>query len=160
MIIKIFKDTFFNRYRRKRPKVDASIFDSALSHTRRSDASKKREENSVSAFGRFRLWTSFGSSPVSVKLVFTIRSFWFRAPTFLKRWRIANCRRPKLYKVTRQLQNTHPLTAFNTNYKNIILGIFILTRSISRPNWRQFLSTITLLIVLTAFLIIWSISEF
>ena len=43
-----------NRYKRKRPKVDASIFDSALSHTRRSDASEKREENSV-------------SSPVSVK---------------------------------------------------------------------------------------------
>ena len=30
-----------NRYRRKRPKVDASIFDSTLSHTRRWDASKK-----------------------------------------------------------------------------------------------------------------------
>ena len=29
-------------HRRKRPKVDASIFDSALSHTRRSDASKKK----------------------------------------------------------------------------------------------------------------------
>ena len=28
----------FNRYRRKRPKVDASIFDTVLSHTRRSDA--------------------------------------------------------------------------------------------------------------------------
>ena len=47
--------------------MDASIFDSALSHTRRSDASKKREEKSVSTFGRFRLWTSFESSPVSVK---------------------------------------------------------------------------------------------
>ena len=57
-----------NRHRRKRPKVDASIFDSALSHTRRSDVSKKREENSVSTFGRFRLWTSFESSPVSVKV--------------------------------------------------------------------------------------------
>ena len=34
-----------NRYRRKRPKLDASIFDSALSHNRRSDASEKREEN-------------------------------------------------------------------------------------------------------------------
>ena len=56
-----------NRHRRKRPKVDASIFDSVLSHTRRSDASKKREENSVSSFGRFRLCTSFESSPVSVK---------------------------------------------------------------------------------------------
>ena len=32
----------FNRYRRKRPKVDASIFDSARSHTRRSDASEKK----------------------------------------------------------------------------------------------------------------------
>ena len=61
-----------NRYRRKRPKVDASIFDSALSHTRRSDASEKREEYSVSTFGRFRLWTSFESSPVSVK------AFYFR----------------------------------------------------------------------------------
>ena len=39
---------------RKRPKVDASIFDSVLSHTRRSDASEKRVENSVSTFGRFR----------------------------------------------------------------------------------------------------------
>ena len=58
----------FNPYRRKRPKVDASIFDSALSHIRRSDASEKREENSVSTFGRFRLWISFESSPVSVKL--------------------------------------------------------------------------------------------
>ena len=28
---------------------------------------KKREENSVSTFGRFRLCTSFESSPVSVK---------------------------------------------------------------------------------------------
>ena len=33
---------YFNRYRRKRPKVDASIFDSALSQTRRSDASEKK----------------------------------------------------------------------------------------------------------------------
>ena len=57
-----------NRYRRKRPKVDASIFDLALSHTRRPDASEKREEKSVSTFGRFRLWTSFESSPLSVKI--------------------------------------------------------------------------------------------
>ena len=56
-----------NQYRRKRPKVDASIFNSALSHTRRWDAAEKREENSVSIFGRFHLWTSFESSPVSVK---------------------------------------------------------------------------------------------
>ena len=58
---------FFNRYRRKRPKMDARIFESALSHPRRSDASEKREEKSVSTFGRFRLWTSFESSPVSVR---------------------------------------------------------------------------------------------
>ena len=46
--------------------MDASIFDAALSYTGRSDASEKREKNSVSTFGRFRLWTSFESSPVSV----------------------------------------------------------------------------------------------
>ena len=57
----------FDRYRRKLPKVDASIFDSALSHTRRSDASEKKEENSVSSFGSFRLRTSLESSPLSVK---------------------------------------------------------------------------------------------
>ena len=61
------KIEIFNRYRRKRPKVDASIFDSALSHTRRSDASEKKSENSVSTFERFRLCTSFESSPVSVE---------------------------------------------------------------------------------------------
>ena len=55
------KRTFeiFRKLRVNRPKVDASILDSALSHTRRSNASEKREENSVSTFGRFRLWTSF-----------------------------------------------------------------------------------------------------
>ena len=42
------------------------FFDSALSHTRRSDTSEKREEISVSTFGRFRLCTSFESSSVSV----------------------------------------------------------------------------------------------
>ena len=36
--------SYFNRYRRKRPKVDASIFDSALSHTRRSEASDKKKK--------------------------------------------------------------------------------------------------------------------
>ena len=50
-----------NRYNRRRPKVDASIF---VARTRR----KKREENSVSTFGRFRLWTSFESSSLSVKI--------------------------------------------------------------------------------------------
>ena len=34
----------FNRYRRKRSKENASIFDSALSHTRRSDSSEKNEK--------------------------------------------------------------------------------------------------------------------
>ena len=34
----------YNRYRRKRPIVDANIFDSAVSHTRRSDASEKRRK--------------------------------------------------------------------------------------------------------------------
>ena len=33
---------------------------------------KKREENSVSTFGRFRLWTSFESSRVSLKLKFNL----------------------------------------------------------------------------------------
>ena len=36
------KDLRVNRNRRRRPKVDASIFDSALSHTRRSEASEKK----------------------------------------------------------------------------------------------------------------------
>ena len=52
--IHIFLYFIFNRYRRKRPKVDASIFDSAVSDTRRPDASEKREENSVeNNFWRF-----------------------------------------------------------------------------------------------------------
>ena len=36
--------------------------------TRRLDASEKREEKSVSTFGRFCLLTSFESSPVSVEV--------------------------------------------------------------------------------------------
>ena len=54
--VSIFCGKFLNRYRRKRPKVDASIFDSALSDTRRSDALEQRKENSVSTFGRLRLY--------------------------------------------------------------------------------------------------------
>ena len=42
-----------NRNRRKRPKVDARIFGSALSHTRRSGTSKKREKIA------YPLWTFF-----------------------------------------------------------------------------------------------------
>ena len=30
---------------------------------------EKREENSVSTFGRFRLWTSFESSPASLNIL-------------------------------------------------------------------------------------------
>ena len=66
MVIRILT---INRYRRKRPKVDASISDSALSHSHRSDVAEKREDNSVSTSGRFRLWTSFESSPVSVNII-------------------------------------------------------------------------------------------
>ena len=62
------KSNILNRYMRKRSKVNASIFDSALSHIRRSNESEKKEENSVSTFGRFRPWTSFESSPVSFKV--------------------------------------------------------------------------------------------
>ena len=69
----LWNRNIFNRYRRKRPKVDAGIFDSALSHTRRSDTSEKRDENSVSTFGRFRLCTTFASSPVSVNNKFIFR---------------------------------------------------------------------------------------
>ena len=63
----------FNRYRRKRPKVDASIFDSVVPSRYRvilvaRTRPKKREEKSVSTFGRFLMWTSFESSPVSVKV--------------------------------------------------------------------------------------------
>ena len=48
--------------------MDASIFDPVVSHTGCSDASEKRRRKILaSTFGRFRLWTSFESSPVSVK---------------------------------------------------------------------------------------------
>ena len=51
---------------------------------------KKREENSVSTFGRFSLWTSFESSPVSVKThyqAYTVILFYnkgFRFDVYLK----------------------------------------------------------------------------
>ena len=41
----------------------------AESYSSLGRVAKKREENSVSTFGRFRLWTSFESSPVSVKKI-------------------------------------------------------------------------------------------
>ena len=34
-------------------------FHSGLSHTRRSDASEKRKDDSMSTFGQIRLWRSF-----------------------------------------------------------------------------------------------------
>ena len=56
-----------NRYRRKQPKVDAIFFRlGAESDSSLSDASEKKEGNSVSTFGRYRLWISFDCSPVSV----------------------------------------------------------------------------------------------
>ena len=63
----------FNRYRRKRPKVDASIFDSVLSHTRRSDASEKREENSVVALRS--LLDVFACGQVSSPRLYRLRFF-------------------------------------------------------------------------------------
>ena len=43
------------------------IFGSALSHTHRSDPLEKKEKKKRGHFGQIRLWTSFESSPVSVK---------------------------------------------------------------------------------------------
>ena len=47
---------------------------------------RKREENSVSTFGRLRLWTSFESSPVSVKveLKILVNAFVLRLNTTLQ----------------------------------------------------------------------------
>ena len=68
------KPYYHIRYRRKRSKVDAIFFDSARSHTRRSDASEKEKKIFASTFGQIRLWTTFESSPVSVK-EFRIQKF-------------------------------------------------------------------------------------
>ena len=46
----VITDFRFDRYRLKRPKVDSSFFDSAMSHTRRSDASEKGEGNTRDHF--------------------------------------------------------------------------------------------------------------
>ena len=57
-------------------------FDAALSHTRRSDAAeKKQEENSLHTLDQIRLWTIFESSPVSVKIKKSIKVH-FRAYSF------------------------------------------------------------------------------
>ena len=56
-----------NRSWRKRQKVDASIFDSALSHTRRSDASEKKEKKiACPLLDVFACVQNFESSPVLV----------------------------------------------------------------------------------------------
>ena len=50
--------------------MDASIFDSALSHTRRSNASKKKEENSVVALrSLLNLSVKFKFKMVSFNLI-------------------------------------------------------------------------------------------
>ena len=59
----------FNRYSRKRPKVDAGIFNSALSHTRRSDATEKRKKIACP------LSDVFSCGQVSSPRLFRIRSF-------------------------------------------------------------------------------------
>ena len=53
--IQVLSVNYFNRYRRICTKVDASIFDSALSHTRRSEGSEKKQENT-----RVRVLTCIG----------------------------------------------------------------------------------------------------
>ena len=66
--LKIAEKQRFNRYRRICTKVNASIFDSALSQTRRSDASEKKEKKILaSTLVQICLWTRFESSLVSVK---------------------------------------------------------------------------------------------
>ena len=70
----VAKRSSFNHYRRKHSKVNASIFAKirlgAESYSSLGRVGKK--ENSVSTFGRFRLRTSFESSPVSVNRLIEI----------------------------------------------------------------------------------------
>ena len=61
-----------NRYRRKRPKVDASIFDSALSLTRRSEASKKGKKIACP------LLDVFACGQVSSPRLYRLRFFYLR----------------------------------------------------------------------------------
>ena len=93
----------FNRYKKIFTKVDARIFDSTLSHTFRSDASEKEEENTRVHFGanspvhNFRVLACIGlggvekvvfSSPVSVNLIQAKKFGYFpnfkRAKTYLQ----------------------------------------------------------------------------
>ena len=60
-----------NRYRRKRSKVNASVFDSALSHTRRSNTSEKKE-NSVVALRS--LLNVFACGQVSSPRLYRLKS--------------------------------------------------------------------------------------
>ena len=93
-----------NRYRRKRPKVDASIFDSALSHTRRSEASEKKKNILASTSERFRLWTSLEASPVSFKFSCLKNRLKFIHP---------RCRKGQLYSFEFDLFSRGVFTAHN-----------------------------------------------
>ena len=55
-----------NRYRRKSGREYFRL--GAESYSSLGRVGKKREENSVSPFGRFRPWTNFESSPVSFNI--------------------------------------------------------------------------------------------
>ena len=63
-----YNGSSFNRYRQNRPKVDASIFDSALRHFRRSDASEKKEEK----YSR-PLLDAFACEQVSIPRLYRLR---------------------------------------------------------------------------------------
>ena len=70
--------------------MDASNFDSALNHTRRSDASEKNKKILVSTFERFHLWTTLESSPVSVK-IFTYERFFETSKLIFRDTFACNC---------------------------------------------------------------------
>ena len=67
-----------NRYRRERPKVDARIFDSALGHTRHSDAVEFRGLNSVVALRSILNFFACGqvSSPRIYRLRYKLKNFY------------------------------------------------------------------------------------
>ena len=59
----------FNRYRRKRPGGREYFRLGAESYSSLERVGKKEKKIFASTFGQIRLWTSFESSPVSVKLI-------------------------------------------------------------------------------------------
>ena len=69
--------TEINRYRRICTKVDAIIFDSALSHTRRSDVSEKRRKYSR------QLWCKFACGQVSSPRLYRL-SVWIASKSSLQ----------------------------------------------------------------------------